>query len=64
MVSIKASQDGLDRIDKLRMKKHWSKTEDAWYGLAGVSRTTLGRFWRKSKIHKDNFSSIEKYMNG
>lgn len=58
MVSLKASQEGLNIIDKLRCQKYWSKTDLNWYHDAYVSKATLKRFWAKTPISKDNFISI------
>ncbi|GGA00694.1 NB-ARC domain-containing protein [Okeania sp. KiyG1] len=57
-VTLKASQEGLRKIDAARKKKGWTKTEDAWWGLALTSQATLKRFWRSLPIERDAFISI------
>ncbi|MGB3509875.1 MAG: NB-ARC domain-containing protein [Microcoleaceae cyanobacterium] len=57
-VTLKASQEGLQKIDIARKKKGWTKTEDAWWGLALTSQATLKRFWRALPIDRDAFISI------
>ena len=57
-VSLRASKEGLQKIDAARKKKGWTKTEDAWWGLALTSRATLKRFWRNLPIERDAFIGI------
>ncbi|MGD1698311.1 NB-ARC domain-containing protein [Dapis sp. BLCC M229] len=57
-VTLRASQEGLEKIDKARRKKGWTKTEDSWWGLAVTSKATLNRFWQKAPIRQDAFISI------
>ena len=57
-VTLKASQGGLQKIDNARQKKGWTKSEDAWFGLALTSKATLKRFWRGLPIERDAFIGI------
>ncbi|NER07460.1 MAG: ATP-binding protein, partial [Okeania sp. SIO3C4] len=57
-VTIRASKEGLKKIDLARKKKGWTKTEDAWWGLALTSQATLKRFWRGLPIERDAFIGI------
>ncbi|MEB3360151.1 MAG: pentapeptide repeat-containing protein, partial [Synechococcales bacterium] len=56
--TVKASAAGLDRIDKARRKKGWTKTEKAWAGLACTSEATLKRFWAGVAIRSETFRDI------
>ncbi len=58
MDTFRASIQGLERVDELRKKRGWSKTEDAWWGLANTSKATLKRFWRRIPIQEAAFSNI------
>jgi len=57
-VTLRASQEGLEKVDIARKKKGWTKTEDAWWGLALTSKATLNRFWQKAPIRQDTFINI------
>ncbi|NET24188.1 NB-ARC domain-containing protein [Okeania sp. SIO1I7] len=57
-VTLRASKEGLEKIDKARRRKGWTKTEDAWWGLALTSQATLKRFWRGFPIERDAFIGI------
>lgn len=56
--SLKASKTGLIVIDKARRSKGWNKVEEAWFGLARVSRSSLMRFWRGAPILRESFIAI------
>lgn len=56
--SLKASNNGLKMVDEARCKKGWSKTEQAWYGLAYTSKSTLRRFWAGLPIRSETFQEI------
>jgi DNA-binding Xre family transcriptional regulator len=58
MVTLRASDKGLKTIDRLRIKKGWSRREKAWYDLAYTSESTLRRFWEKQPISHENFVNI------
>ena len=55
--SLKASKIGLEIIDKARRTKGWNKHEEAWFEKAGVSRSSLMRFWR-GPILRESFIAI------
>ncbi|NEQ37653.1 MAG: AAA family ATPase [Okeania sp. SIO3I5] len=57
-VTLRASKEGLQKVDVARKKKGWTKTEDAWCGLALTSQATLKRFWRSLPIERDAFINI------
>ncbi len=56
--TIRASQQGIEIVDKARKKKGWNQTEDAWWGLANTTKATLKRFWRRLAIERDTFIQI------
>ena len=56
--SVKASLEGLKRVDKARCKKGWKKSERAWVDLAHTSTATLKRFWSGKAISVDAFKEI------
>jgi len=58
MDTVRASIQGLEKVDKLRKKRDWSKTEDAWWQLANSSLATLKRFWRRIPIQEAAFINI------
>ncbi len=57
-VTLRASKEGLQKIDAARRKKGWTKTEGAWCGLALTSQATLKRFWRNLPIEQETFINI------
>ena len=56
--TVKASQDGLNRVDKARQKKGWAKTTKKWADLAYTSPATLKRFWAGIAIRTESFKDI------
>ena len=56
--SLKASKTGLETIDKARRSKGWNKAEEVWFEKAGVSRSSLMRFWRGDAILRERFIAI------
>lgn len=56
--TLKASTEGLNRIDKARCKKGWKKTEKVWAELAVTSQSTLRRFWAGVAIQSEAFKEI------
>ena len=57
--SIKASQQGLERVDRARHRKGWTKTRTmAWWQDALTSQATLRRFWRGIAIERASFAAI------
>ncbi|MDY7002507.1 MAG: NB-ARC domain-containing protein [Cyanobacteriota bacterium] len=57
-VTLRASKEGLQKIDVARKEKGWTKTAGAWCGLALTSQATLKRFWRGLQIQQDIFIRI------
>lgn len=56
--SVKASEEGLKRVDRARKRMGWSKTRSkVWWLEANVSQATLRRFW-KQPILLESFVSI------
>jgi DNA polymerase III delta prime subunit len=56
--SLRASEQGLEIVDHARRKKGWTKTEEAWWGLAFSSQATLKRFLQGKPIKRDAFISL------
>ncbi|MEO0407524.1 MAG: pentapeptide repeat-containing protein [Cyanobacteria bacterium P01_A01_bin.135] len=56
--TVKASVEGLERVDKARRKKGWTKSERVWADLACTSVATLKRFWVGVAIQSDTFRDI------
>lgn len=57
-VTVRASTNGLDEVDRARRRKGWLKSEQAWADLACVSVQTLKRFWSGVPIRVEAFKSI------
>ena len=56
--SVKASDDGLQRVDRARRRMGWTKTRSKrWWLDANVAQATLRRFW-KQRISLDGFIAI------
>jgi len=58
VVSLRASQPGLEIVDRARRKKGWTKTATRWCDTANTSPATLKRFWRGLPIQQDVFIGI------
>lgn len=56
--STRASNAGLERVDRARQRKGWKKGETAWCQFAATSPATLKRFWRGRAIQTDAFIAI------
>ncbi|NJL53602.1 MAG: hypothetical protein HC930_18125 [Hydrococcus sp. SU_1_0] len=56
--SLRASEEGLRRVEAARIKKKWNKQDEAWWGLAGVGKETLKRFRNGEAIDKEKFQAI------
>lgn len=54
----KLSENGLKKVEQIRQKKGWTKTEPAWYGLAYVSESTLKRFLNRERIRPEIFVKL------
>ncbi|MUG93231.1 NACHT domain-containing protein [Scytonema sp. UIC 10036] len=59
-MGFRASQEGLEIVDKARKQKGWTKTQTPiWWQTAYASRATLRRFWeRKRPIKPEYFIAI------
>jgi hypothetical protein len=57
-VTIRASQEGLKRIDQARKRRGWKALAPAWYDAAKVSQSTLKRFREGKAIQQDSFIAI------
>ncbi|MGK7940797.1 MAG: tetratricopeptide repeat protein [Crocosphaera sp.] len=57
-MGIKASQEGLEKIEQARINKGWKKQDLVWYQLAGTSLSVLKRFLRGTEVRQDNFISL------
>ena len=56
--TVRASEVGLQQVDRARRKKQWNKCEPAWCDLANASASTLKRFWSHKPIQADIFENI------
>ena len=52
--SLRASEQGLEIVDRARRKKGWTKNEEAWWQLALSSQATLKRFLEGKRRIKQN----------
>jgi hypothetical protein len=58
-MGVRASQRGLEIVNKARKRKGWTKTMTvAWWQGALTSQATLKRFWRQQPIEEDTFTRI------
>lgn len=56
---LKASPKGLEQVEAAGQKKGWTKTKTpAWWLEAGISQSTLRRFWHGLSISKKSFIAI------
>lgn len=58
MVSLKASENGLEIVDRARKQKRWKRQACAWYTTANTSLPTLKRFLHGEAIQADTFINI------
>jgi hypothetical protein len=56
--SLSASGYGLETVDAYRKLKGWNKLDEDWAECAGVSTTTLRRFWEGRRIQQTYFQAI------
>lgn len=57
--SVKASPEGLNRVDRARRRMGLSRTRsEVWWLEAEVSQSTLRRFWSGKSIRRDNFIAV------
>jgi DNA replication protein DnaC len=57
-VTLKASEQGLNKVDEVRRNLGWLKTDSAWCQKANVKESALKRFWQRLPIVSENFISI------
>jgi len=57
-VSLRASQSGLQIVDRARRKKNWTKRAAAWCAAALVGEAALKKFWSRVPIEAEHFKSI------
>lgn len=57
-VSLRASQSGLQIVDRARRKKNWTKRAAAWCTAALVGEAALKKFWSRVPIEAEHFKSI------
>jgi DNA-binding Xre family transcriptional regulator len=56
--SLQVSAYGLKSVDASRKLKGWKKLDEDWAEQAGVSTTTLRRFWEGRRIRQAHFKAI------
>lgn len=56
--SLRASESGLEIVDRARRKKGLEKQASKWCGDAQTSKATLKRFWRRIPIEQPVFVNI------
>ncbi|MEP0859752.1 NB-ARC domain-containing protein [Trichocoleus sp. DQ-U1] len=57
-VSLRASRQGLEIVDRARKNRGWTKRAAAWYEAAVVGEAALKKFWQRRPIVQDNFVAI------
>ncbi len=56
--TLRASESGLEIVDRARRKKGWNKQASIWCGDAQTLVPTLKRFWRRQPINQEVFVNI------
>jgi hypothetical protein len=56
--TLRASQQGLDKVEKAIDGKGWKRNSIMWQQAADTSEATLKRFWRKTPIKRLCFIRI------
>ena len=56
--SLRASESGLEIVDRARRKKGLNKKASRWWGEAKTSESVLNRFWRRIPIGQQAFVNI------
>jgi tetratricopeptide (TPR) repeat protein/DNA-binding transcriptional MerR regulator len=56
--TLRASQQGLDQVEKAMDGKGWKRNSVMWQEAADTSEATLKRFWRKTSIKRLSFIRI------
>lgn len=57
-MTLKASTQGIEIIDRARERKNWNRQSSAWSSAAYVSEATLKRFWLRKPIQQQSFINI------
>ncbi len=57
-VTLRASKQGLEIVERERRKKGWCADDLDWYGAAQTSQATLKRFRRRTAIQQDAFIGL------
>jgi hypothetical protein len=57
-IALKASERGLQIVDRARKIKRWNKSSVSWAQAALVGQAALKKFWRRQNIVSDNFVAI------
>jgi DNA-binding Xre family transcriptional regulator len=59
----RASDAGLEMVERARKRNNWTKHAQAWCDLAFVAQPTLRRFWDRCNILRENFDNICQALN-
>ena len=57
-VTLRASKEGLEMVDRARRKRGWAKADEEWCNVAQTAPASLKRFWRGILIKRDTFIAI------
>lgn len=57
-VTLKASKEGLEMVDRARRKRGWAKADGEWCKVSQTAPASLKRFWRGMLIKRDTFIAI------
>lgn len=57
-VTLKASKEGLEIVDRARRKRGWAKADGEWCKVSQTAPASLKRFWRGMLIKRDTFIAI------
>ena len=56
--TVRASTHGLQTVEERRKIQGWKKYDEQWQTKAGVSESTLKRFWKSEDLKIDTFTKI------
>ena len=56
--TLRASEEGIQRINQARQRKRWNRTADAWLQAVPAARSTMNRFWSRQPIRREIFIGI------
>ncbi len=62
-MGFRASPQGLEIVERARIRKNWTKAAPQWLQAAYTSEATLRRFWRREPIKKQTFQDICEAVN-